>query len=117
MHIAYLAVTIAAIAANGGMAVADFARAGFVLANSGAVGLRPSWVPALGALKAAGAIGLVLGLLGARPIGIAAAGGLVLFFVGAMIVHVRAGVIRNIAFPGAYLALAAGSLGLALAAV
>ncbi|QIS17558.1 DoxX family protein [Nocardia terpenica] len=115
MHIAYLAVTIAAIAANAGMAVADFARAGFVLANSAEVGLRASWVPPLGALKAAGAIGLLLGLLGARPIGIAAAGGLVLFYVGAMIAHVRARVFYNIAFPGAYLALAIGSFALAVA--
>ncbi|MBB5913052.1 hypothetical protein BJY24_001919 [Nocardia transvalensis] len=60
-------------------------------------------------------MGLLLGLLGMRPIGIAAAIGLVLFFAGALAAHVRARVFYNIAFPGAYFALAAGALVLGLA--
>lgn len=115
MHAAYLVVTVLTIAANAGIAVADFARAGFVLANSAEVGVPRSWLPLLGALKAAGAVGLLLGLLGLRLLGIAAAAGLTLFFVGAVAAHVRAGVYHNIAFPGAYLALAVASLGLAVA--
>jgi hypothetical protein len=43
-------------------------------------------------------------------IGIAAATGLVLYFIGALIAHLRAGVLYNIAFPGAYLGLSAASL-------
>lgn len=115
MHAAYLVVTVLTIAANAGIAVADFARAGFVLANSAEVGVPRSWLPLLGALKAAGAVGLLLGLLGLRLLGIAAAAGLTLFFVGAVAAHVRAGVYHNIAFPGAYLAMAVASLGLAVA--
>jgi DoxX-like family len=43
----------------------------------------------LGTLKAAGALGLLIGIRGPL-IGIAAAVGLVLFFVGAIVTHLRA---------------------------
>jgi hypothetical protein len=46
---------------------------------------------------------------------IAAAVGLVLFFVGAVITHLRAHVLYNIAFPGAYLCLSAATLALMVA--
>jgi hypothetical protein len=103
-------VVAATIVANAAMATADFARARFVLANSAEVGVAPAWVPMLGALKAAGAAGLLLGLLGIRPIGIAATVGLVGFFIGAVAAHIRARVFDNIAFPTAFLALAIASL-------
>ncbi|WP_158885874.1 DoxX family protein [Amycolatopsis anabasis] len=115
MFIAYVVVTTITIALNAGIAVADLARAKFVLANSAEVGLPRSWIPPLAALKAAGAIGLLLGLVGVRPLGIAAAIGLVLFFAGALIAHLRARVFYNIAFPGVYFGLAVASLALALA--
>ncbi|MDA2812209.1 DoxX family protein [Nocardiopsis sp. RSe5-2] len=114
MHTVYLVVVWATILANAGIAVADFARAGFVMDNSAAVGLPPSWIMPLGVLKTAGALGLLAGVAGFRWIGAAAAAGLVLFFIGAVAAHVRARVFSNIAFPGAYLALAAGSLVLTL---
>ncbi|MCS0638650.1 DoxX family protein [Streptomyces sp. LP05-1] len=115
MHLAQVIVTAVTIAANAGIAAADFAKAKSVLANSAEVQLPPSWLPWLATLKAAGAAGLLLGLLGLRPLGIAAATGLVLFYTGAVITHIRARVHHNIAFPGAYLALAVASLLLALA--
>lgn len=115
MLIAYTVVTVLTIVANAGMAVADFAKAGFVLANSAAVRLPPSSLPLLATAKAAGAAGLALGLLGARAVGVAAAAGLVLFFVGAMVAHVRARVFHNMAFPGAYLAMAGATLALGMA--
>lgn len=62
------------------------------------------------------AAGLLLALLGARPIGVAAAAGLVLFFVGAIAAHLSARVYHNIAVPGGYLVLATGSLALLLVA-
>ncbi|MGK5557072.1 DoxX family protein [Actinomadura kijaniata] len=114
MVVAYVAVTVATIVANAAIAVADLAGAGFVLANSAEVGVPRRALPALGLLKAAGAGGLLLGLLGVEPLGIAAAAGLVLFFLGAVAAHVRARVFHNIAFPGAFLALAVGSLALAV---
>ena len=111
----YMVVTIVTILANAGIAIADFRRADFVLANSAEVGVPRSWLPLLAALKAAGAVGLLLGLLGANAIGVAAATGLIAFFVGAITAHVRARVFYNIAFPGVFLALAIASLTLAIA--
>ncbi|MEU5623658.1 DoxX family protein [Streptomyces tendae] len=110
MYTAYVIVTVAAIAANAGIAVADLMRAPFVLANSAEVGVPASWLPWLAGLKGAGAAGLLVGLLGVRPLGIAAAIGLVLFFVGAVAAHVRARVFHNIAFPLGYLALSTAAL-------
>ncbi|MEU1005809.1 DoxX family protein [Streptomyces tibetensis] len=111
----YAIITAIAILANAGIAIADFLRAKFVLANSVEVGLPENWLPWLAALKAAGAAGLLLGLMGVPVIGVAAATGLVLFFIGATAAHIRARVYYNIAFPGGYLALAAASLVLAVA--
>ncbi|MEL5953599.1 DoxX family protein [Streptomyces sp. CLV115] len=113
MFIAYVIVTAATIAANAAIAAADFAKAEFVLANSAEVNLPRTWLPRLATLKAAGAAGLLAGLVGFRVLGLAAATGLVLFYVGAMAAHVRARVFHNIAFPGTYLALAVASLALA----
>lgn len=48
-----------------------------------------SWITILGVLKAAGAIGLLIGIW-VPLIGTAAAVGLVLFFIGAIITHLRA---------------------------
>ncbi|MER6734186.1 DoxX family protein [Streptomyces puniciscabiei] len=115
MDIVSVTVSCVAVLANVGIAAADLAKAPFVLANSAEVGVPSAWIPALALLKAAGAAGLLLGLLGARPLGIAAAAGLVLFYAGAVIAHVRARVFHNIGFPGLFLALAAGTLALTAA--
>lgn len=114
MFTAYLVVTICTIVANAGVAGADLGGARFALANAAEVGVPRSWVPVLGTLKAAGAAGLLLGLLGIHLLGVAAASGLVAFFVGAILAHLRARVFYNIAFPGAFLALASAALLLAL---
>ncbi|WP_424892797.1 DoxX family protein [Streptomyces sp. XH2] len=115
MFSAYVIVTAVTIAANAGIVVADLMRAGSVLANAAEVGTPRTWLPWLAALKGAGAAGLLLGLLGVPFLGVAAAAGLVLFYVGAVAAHVRARVFHNIAFPGGYLALAVASLVLTVA--
>ncbi|OLZ48604.1 DoxX family protein [Amycolatopsis keratiniphila] len=115
MFTAYLIVTIVTIAINAGIAAADFARIPFVLKNSAEVDVPPSWIPPLASLKAAGAAGLLLGLFGVPYIGTAAAAGLVLFYLGAVITHLRARVLYNIAFPGGFLALAVAAFVLDLA--
>jgi len=109
---AYVIVTVVAVVANAGIAVADLMGARFVLANSAEVEVPASWIPGLAVLKAAGAAGLLIGLLGVRALGIAAAVGLVLFFVGAVVAHVRTRVFHNIAFPAGYLSLNAAALAL-----
>ena len=115
MGTAFVVVTVTTAIVTAGIAAADFIPAGFVLANSAQVGVPRSWLPALGVAKLAGAAGLVVGLLGLPALGIAAAVGLVLFFVGAVVTHLRAHVLYNIAFPGAFLGLSAASLALMVA--
>ena len=116
MFVAYVAVTVVTIFANVFAAVADVRGAGFVLATSAEVGVPPSWLPLLAALKAAGAAGLLVGLLGnVRLLGISAAIGLTLFFTGALIAHLRARVFHNMHYPGAYWLLAIASAVLAVA--
>jgi hypothetical protein len=111
----YIVVTVLTAIVTAGIAVADYIPAKFVLANSARVGVPRSWLPMLGTLKLAGALGLVAGLFGLRIFGVAAAVGLVLFFIGAVVTHIRARVLSNIAFPGGYLLLSAASLFLATA--
>ena len=115
MYTLYVAVVAITVLANAAIVVADLTGARFVLANSAEVGVPRSWLPLLAALKAAGAAGLVLGIVALPHLAIAAAAGLVAFYVGAVAAHVRARVFHNIAFPGAYLALAAASLALSIA--
>ena len=90
MLIAYIIVTVIAAAANIFSATLDFIRFKQILVNMAKVGVSESWITILGILKAAGAVGLLVGI--AVPlIGVAAAIGLVLFFIGAIITHRRAG--------------------------
>jgi hypothetical protein len=70
-------------------ATLDFTRYKQVLINMAKAGVPESWITMLGTLKGAGALGLLVGIR-VPLIGTAAAGGLVLFFVGAIITHLRA---------------------------
>lgn len=110
----YVIVALVTVGLNVFAAGADFVRARFVLGNAAELGLPASWVLPLGLLKAAGAGGLLLGLLGVPLIGLAAAGGLVLFFLGALVVHVRARVYHNIASPAVFFVAAVGTFVLGL---
>jgi hypothetical protein len=110
MHLATAIVLTVTAAATLSIAAADLGRAGFVLANSAEVHVPDSWLPWLAALKAAGALGLLLWFAGVPMLPVAAAAGLIAFFVGAITTHIRAGVVYNVAFPGTFLALAVASL-------
>ena len=89
MLTAYVVVTLLAVAASTFVAVANFMRLEFVLTTAARVRVSQSWITKLGTLNAAAAFGLLLGLLGWPLIGTAAAGGLVLYFVGAIVAHLR----------------------------
>ena len=89
MFAVYIVVTLLAAAANAFSATLDFIRYKQILINMAKVGVSESWITILGILKAAGALGLLIGI-GVPLIGIAAAVGLVLFFVAAIITHLRA---------------------------
>lgn len=109
MSTAYLVLTIVTASANLAAALADFLRLGWILDNMASYGVPQSWLPLLGEAKAAGAVGLLLGL--AVPVlGIAAAAGLLLYFAGATVAVARARVYTHLPFPGAYLLLAAATL-------
>jgi len=107
MHIAYLVIAWITVALNVSIAAADYLRAPFVLANSAEVNVPEPWVPGLATLKLAGGVGVALGVVADVPaLTLAAAIGLIAFFIGAMAFHVRARVFYNIAFPGMFLAAA-----------
>jgi hypothetical protein len=89
MFITYITGTVIAAAANMFSAILDFIRYKQVLINMKEAGVSESWIRILGILKAAGALGLLVGI-GVPAIGIVAATGLVLFFVAAIITHLRA---------------------------
>jgi hypothetical protein len=90
MFTAYVVVTLMAVAASTFVAIANFMRLEFVLVTAAKVGVPESWIAMLGTLNAAAALGLLLGLIGVAPIGTAAAIGLILYFVAAIITHLRA---------------------------
>ena len=91
MNIAYVVVTSVAIAFTGFSGIAAALRFKPILAPMASAGVPESWlVFPIGTLKIAGAVGLLLGLLGVPLIGTAAAIGLILYFVCALYTHVLA---------------------------
>ena len=113
MFVAYIIVTVTAAAANIFSATLDFIRFKQILVNMAKVGVPESWITMLGTLKIAGAVGLLVGI-GVPPIGVAAAIGLILFFIAAITTHLRA---RDYSFglAGVFLLLAGAALVLRLA--
>lgn len=86
-----------------------FLRAKWVLEPLVEYGVPRSWWPWLGAAKAAGAAGLLVGLA-VPAVGSVAAVGLVLYFTGAVITVARARWYSHIPFPLMYMAPAVGAL-------
>ena len=75
------------------------------------VGVPLNYFPMLAACEFAGAFGLVVGIW-VTSIGVAAAIGLVLYFVGAVVSHLRVGDVKGIGSAAFMLALAAAALAL-----
>ncbi|MDA0564338.1 DoxX family protein [Streptomonospora sp. S1-112] len=114
MSVAYIAVTLAAAAFVAFSAVSVFIRAPWVVGPIAEYGVPLTWLPWLGAAKAAGAVGLVVGL--AVPVvGLLAGVGLVLYFTGAVITVLRARSYSHVPFPLVYAAPVVASLALAAA--
>jgi len=111
MSTASVIVTLFAAAFVGFSAVSVFARAKWVVEPITSYGVPRAWWNWLGAAKAAGAAGLVAGLFW-TPIGIAAAIGLVLYFLGAVVTVARARSYGHLVFPVLYLAPVVASLAL-----
>ncbi len=100
MFAAYVTVTVVAAVFAGSAAVTYLIGHEYPRAQLDMKRLPRSWAPRLGAVLAAGAVGLVAGF--AVPwLGVLAAGGLVLYFVGALVAHLRVGS-RQLAGPVAF---------------
>jgi len=113
MFAVYLTVTLLTAAANIFSATCDFVRYKKVSIAMAKAGVPESWMITLGILKAADALGLLVGIF-LPLIGATAAIGLTLFFIVAIIIHLRA---DDYSFGPAivFLLLAVGSLALGLA--
>jgi hypothetical protein len=75
------------------------------------VGVPLKYLPVLAACEAAGAVGLVAGIW-FPPLGVAAGVALVIYFIGAVVSHVRVGDFKGIGNALVMLALSAVSLAL-----
>lgn len=112
MFAAYITVTLLGAVFNGAAALTYLIGHEYPKTQADMKGIPRKWVPVLGMLLAAGTAGLLAGL--AVPLlGTLAASGLVLYFVGAIIAHLRVGS-RNIVGGIVFLATAAAALTLGL---
>ena len=112
MFAAYVTATIVGAVFNGGAAVTYLIGHEYPKVQLDMKGISRTWVPVLGTLLAAGAVGLLAGL-GVPLLGTLAASGLVLYFIGAIIAHLRVGS-RHIVGGTVFLIIAAAALTLGL---
>jgi DoxX-like family len=117
MFTAYVIVIVVAIAATAFSGIAAIVHFKPIIPGMAAAGVPESWLTfPIGTLKTAGAVGLLLGLVGVPVIGTAAAIGLILFFVCAIYTHVRARAYSpQFGLANGYLLLAVAALVLDLA--
>ncbi|MTD12596.1 DoxX family protein [Nakamurella sp. YIM 132087] len=114
MFIAYVVVAAVLALMSAGTALAKIR--GVEPASSGllAAGVPRSWFVPLAVLNLAGAVGLLIGI-GWRPLGIAAAVGLLLYFLGALAFHARARSAAGLPMAVAFAVLSAVALALGIA--
>jgi hypothetical protein len=112
MHTAYLAITLVFALMVTFSGVGKIRRDPLpVKVVHETIGLPLKYFPLLAACEFAGAVGIVVGIWW-PPIGIAAGIGLVLYFVGAVVSHLRVGDVKGIGAAAFMLVLAAGTLAL-----
>lgn len=86
----YIAITVIAALLNGSAAVTYFIGHDYPKAMVTMKRLPLSWMPMLGTFLAAGSLGLLAGFV-VPWVGTLAAAGLVLYFAGALVAHLRVG--------------------------
>ena len=90
MFAAYVTVTVVASVFNGIAAFTYLSGHEYPKAQADMKRIPRSWVPVLGTLLAAGTVGLLAGFV-VPLLGKLAASGLVLYFLGALVAHLRVG--------------------------
>lgn len=108
MFAAHVTVTIVTSLFTGAAAVTYLAGNEFPKTQADKKGIPRRYVPVLGLLLAAGSVGLLIGFA-VPPLGVAAAGGLVLYFIGAVLAHLRVGS-RQLVGPAVFLTMAVAAL-------
>jgi len=88
MAVALIVLAVLLGLAAGGSALQKLRRDPRVVESMHSVGVTDSRIPLLAILEILGVIGLIIGIW-IPWLGVAAAGGLVLYFLGAVIAHVR----------------------------
>jgi DoxX-like family len=92
-------------------AAAKLTRATRVVDSLTGIGVPIGWFPWLAGAEIAGGIGLIVGLA-VGPLGVAAAIGVVLYFIGAVIAHLRAKDYKGVSTPAVLLVVAIVALAL-----
>jgi hypothetical protein len=116
VFIAYVVLTVVLSLLLVFSAVPDITRDPKITEGLKALGVPDSWFLPLGLVKIAGALGLLAGIA-YRPLGIAAAIGVVLYFLGAVITHVRGGDMKGSGTPAVIMLVAVAPLVLGFATV
>ena len=111
MFIAYTVVAVVLGLGLVGSASAKIRKDERVTAGLTTAGVPLSWFVPLALLEIAGTVGLLIGIWW-RPLGIAAAIGVILYFLGALVFHVRAKDVKGMPMPAVL--LVAGVLALVL---
>lgn len=109
----YVALTAVTASAAAVAAWLNVVRHPIPVAAAQQVQVPQSWMLPLGALLGAGSLGLVAGFV-VPALGVAAAIGLVLYFLGAIIAHLRVGDL-HLGPPFVFLVLAAATLAVTVA--
>jgi DoxX-like protein len=111
MSTAHVVVTLFAAVFVAFSAISVFARAKWVVQPITEYGVPESWWNWLGTAKAAGAVGLVVGLF-VPVIGVLAGVCLVLYFIAAVVTVVRARRLSHVGYPLLYMAPVVAALAL-----
>lgn len=109
MYIAYIVVAVLLGLGLAGSASAKLRKDERVTAGLTKAGVPLSWFVPLALLELAGTVGLLVGIWW-RPLGIAAAIGVILYFIGALIAHVRTKDFKGMPMPAALLVVGALAL-------
>jgi hypothetical protein len=113
MSTAYVVVAVLTAAWVAFSAASVFFHAKWVVEPLADYGVPRSWWPWLATVKAAGVVGLLVGLV-VPVIGVIAATGLVLYFAGAVVTVIRARSYSHIPYPLLYMVPVIGTLALGL---